>query len=138
LLRRDLSTRSASYAAIPCLPWNRESLEAKQGTGNIDYEIYSEFEYIKKLGRFNIVGHRITAARAIAVAKVQAGNSSMSLTTIPGERGADTRPEEGKCRRVLLRLKRLGIAVGRVSSLSTAFAHTCKQLGVKHLTYATR
>ena len=58
---------------------------SRSKTGN-DYELYSEFEYIKKLGRFNSVGHRITAARAIAVAKLQAGNSSTSPLRCADER----------------------------------------------------
>jgi len=102
---------------------------------------------IKKLGRFNSIGHRITGRRTGYCSSQGAGWEFVHVAIDDHSRiaRADIFPDQRKESAVaflfatIAYFKSLGIAVERVMTdngscyLSTAFARACKQLGVKHI-----
>jgi transposase InsO family protein len=102
---------------------------------------------IKKLGRFSSVGHRVTGRRSGYCSSQGAGWEFVHVAIDDHSRiaRAEIFPDQKKESAVafltatIAYFESLGIAVERVMTdngscyLSKAFAHACKQLGVKHI-----
>ena len=102
---------------------------------------------IKKLGRFNSVGHRITGRRTGHCSSQAAGWEYAHVAIDDHSRiaRADIFPDQKKESAVaflfetIAYFKSLGVTVERVMTdngscyLSKAFANACKQLGIKHI-----
>ena len=99
---------------------------------------------IKKLGRFNSVGHRVTGRRTGYCSSQGAGWEFVHVAIDDHSRvaRADILPDQKKESAVaflvatIAYFKSLGITVERVMTdnyLSKAFARACKQLAVKHI-----
>jgi len=103
---------------------------------------------IKKLGRFNRVGHRITGVIAgdRATAGAWVGNTSTSASTTPlASPYAEIKKSERKASAIaflkaaVIYYAKLGISIQRVMTdngscyKSRAFGRACKRLGLKHI-----
>ena len=127
------------------------SLEPQQPRPRYERETPGEIIHIdiKKLGRFNAIGHRITGDRTRPEQAAQAAPDGSSLTSpstiTPASPRADIFPDEKKESAVaflsatVAYFKSLGVTVDRVMTdngscyRSNAFARACKRLGIKHI-----